>query len=72
MSVVGCVNADLSINPTGVAFITLEDGDNGIFIIKGANEQVDADYVDCVASKLLESDLYCCKTRSRLIQMNTS
>ncbi len=43
-------------SPTGIAVITLEDGDNGIIVIKGANEQVDADYIDSVASKLLESD----------------
>ena len=42
--------------PTGIAVITLEDGDNSIIVIKGANEQVDADYIDSVSSKLFESD----------------
>ncbi len=41
---------------TGIAIITLVQGENSIIVVKGANEQVDTAYIDSVLPKLLESD----------------
>lgn len=41
---------------TGVAVITLADGDNSIIVVKGANEHVDIEYIDRIKPKLIESE----------------
>jgi len=43
--------------PTGTALITVGGGDNSIVVVAGANEFVNADYVDSVKDKLLSADI---------------
>lgn len=43
--------------PTGQAMITVGDGDNTIVIIAGANERVDAAYLERKQSGILEADI---------------
>lgn len=43
--------------PTGIAIITLGDDDNTIVVVKGANNEVDKEYIDSIKEYLFEYDM---------------
>lgn len=43
--------------PTGIALITVGEGDNTIIVVAGANEKVDCAYVDGIMEALLKMDV---------------